>query len=179
MESKEHHAAIKTPRLQVLTRRSDFLFLLKHGQRVRASDWLLLNFIRHSETSSTESKKIREQENPNRERRELNALAPSMRCGFTLPRQVGGAVIRNKLRRWSRAYFRSLLKSGGSLPIDVNLVFRKAPEDFYKKLKYDTFSEVLDQAWNQVERRLKSPTSTGYRPVQKRGGSSSRRSVPV
>lgn len=102
-----------------------------------------------------------------------------MRCGWTLPRNVGGAVVRNRLRRWSRVYFRKLIAANGSLPVDVNLVFRKAPEDFYKKLKYDSFSDVLDSAWAQVERRLKILPSSPYRSVQSNRSGPSGRRMPV
>ena len=76
-----------------------------------------------------------------------------MRCGWTLPRYVGSAVIRNRLRRWSRVYFRQLLDSEQTLPIDVNLVFRRAEDDFYKKLNYEKFSEILDRGWKQIQKR--------------------------
>lgn len=90
-----------------------------------------------------------------------------MRCGWTLPRQVGPAVVRNRLKRWSRVYFRDRLKKGESLPpgiaenigLDINLVFRKADGDFYKKLSYERFSDLLDKSWNQLERRLQKSSS--------------------
>lgn len=77
-----------------------------------------------------------------------------MRCGWTLPRHVGSAVIRNRLKRWSRIYFRRILLNDECLPIDINLVFRKADGDFYKKLDYEGFSRVLDRGWRQIEQRM-------------------------
>lgn len=137
--------ASKPPRngLSVLKQRSQFLALLKKGQKVRPSDWLLINFA------------------PN----DVGVL----RCGWTLPRHVGSAVIRNRLKRWSRVYFRALIKASGDLPgdlspdefspdefsIDINLVFRKAENDFYRRLDYERFSEVLDRGWQQVRRRMR------------------------
>lgn len=80
-----------------------------------------------------------------------------LRCGWTLPRQVGPAVVRNRLKRWSRVYFRERLKNGETLPIDLNLVFRKTEDDFYKKLSYERFASVVDKGWRQLaERRQKA-----------------------
>ena len=112
-----------------------------------------------------------------------------MRCGWTLPRYVGNAVVRNRLRRWSRVYFRTLLAKmepgAKTLPIDVNLVFRKPEikgvdsEDFYKKLKYDSFADVLDRAWKQVERRYEILVAASDRSVQGGGSRPSGRRMPV
>lgn len=115
--------------LSVLKQRSQYLALLKKGQKVRPSDWLLLNFARN----------------------DVNR----MRCGWTLPRYVGSAVVRNRLKRWSRVYFRSVIKASDDLPIDINLVFRKAENDFYRRLDYERFAEVLDRGWQQVRRRMR------------------------
>ena len=88
-----------------------------------------------------------------------------MRCGWTLPRQVGSAVIRNRLKRWSRVYFRELIKAERSQPVDVNLVFRRTEDDFYKKLDYEKFAQVLDSGWSQLQRRLKGPHTPVTRNV--------------
>lgn len=101
---------------------------MKSGQRVRPCDWLLLNFAANPDGK--------------------------MRCGWTLPRNVGSAVVRNRLKRWSRIYFRALVSSEERLAVDVNLVFRKTENDFYRKLDYERFAEVLDRGWKQVRRRL-------------------------
>jgi ribonuclease P protein component len=102
-----------------------------------------------------------------------------MRCGWTLPRQVGSAVIRNRLKRWSRVYLRHLLAEGLALPVDVNLVFRKAEPDFYKKLNYEQFSRILDKGWRQMQRRLQEPAVGADRNVQSRRSDPSRGSMPV
>lgn len=117
-------------RLSVLTHRRDFLHLLKNGQRLKPSPWLLMNYI-ESQTGR-------------------------LRCGWTLPRQVGPAVVRNRLKRWSRVYFRARLKDGHTLPVDLNLVFRKTEGDFYKKLSYERFASVVDKGWLQLQSRLTS-----------------------
>ncbi len=114
--------------LKVLRRRSEFLTLMKNGQKVRPSDWMLISF------------------SVNRQ--------GEMRCGWTLPRYIGSAVIRNRLKRWSRVYFKALLNSGEEIPVDVNLVFRRAEGDFYRRLNYECFSRILDRGWQQIRRRV-------------------------
>jgi ribonuclease P protein component len=115
------------PRLTVLKNRSDFLYILKNGQRVRVRDWLVLNFIHNKDGD--------------------------FRCGWTLPRQVGPAVIRNRLKRWCRIYFRARLQQGNIRSVDLNVVFRKADENMYKRLEYDEFSEILDRGWLLLSQR--------------------------
>ncbi len=102
-----------------------------------------------------------------------------MRCGWTLPRQVGSAVIRNRLKRWVRVYFRGRLTTDGELPIDINLVFRKAEGDFYKKLDYAGFAIVVDKGWKQLERRVQNPPAPPYRRVSDDGDKPARRRMPV
>jgi ribonuclease P protein component len=148
-------SAASNIRLSVLKNRSDFLHTQKNGQRIRPTSWLLINFIVNQEGA--------------------------FRCGWTLPRQVGPAVVRNRLKRWSRVYFRARVLRGETLPIDLNLVFRKADKDeFYKKLNYDAYSQVLDRAWEQLRFRLKENSSHAGRTLSKPGSRPRpRRSVPV
>lgn len=117
------------PSVRVLRNRSDFLNLSKNGQRVRAGGWLILNFL------------------PN--------TCGHLRCGWTLPGRIGNAVIRNRLKRWSRVYVREqILPAYFTLAVDVNLVFLKTDGDFYKKLDYDEFSKNLDKAWALLRKRF-------------------------
>jgi ribonuclease P protein component len=118
----------------VLKNRSDFLYILKNGERVRASSWMTMNFVRQPEKR--------------------------FRVGWTLPRQVGPAVIRNKLKRWARVFVRAQAKSGRSLSVDLNVVFRKAEDGFYKKLEYAEFADVMEKGWKEVEKRSRRPTPT-------------------
>ncbi len=86
----------------------------------------------------------------------IESQSGRLRCGWTLPRQVGPAVVRNRLKRWARVYFRDRLKEGHTLPVDLNLVFRKTEGDFYKKLSYERFASVVDKGWRQLEGRLEA-----------------------
>ncbi len=122
---------MESKKLSVLKNRSDFLKITKAGLKVRTGDWLILAY------------------RPN----ELGIV----RCGWTIPRKVGNAVIRNKLKRWSRVFFRDLLSSdsaAGAINVDINLVFLKSEGDFYKKLDYERFAKQLDKAWTQLRKRV-------------------------
>lgn len=114
---------------QVLTKRSDFLNLKINGYRVHPQPWMTLNFKKN----------------------ELGIL----RCGWTVPRQVGIAVIRNRLKRWSREYFRSFAaKDTENVAIDINVVFRPFKDNFYKEIRKTEFNECLDKALRMVRKKL-------------------------
>jgi len=122
-------------RLSVLTKRSDYLRTFRFGRKLRPSDWVVLNVYR--------------------KKRSRDGDELGFRCGWTCPRTVGSAVVRNKLKRWSRNWFRTKVKesmlSGVSLPeVDLNLGFRAMPEGFYRRLRYADFAKVLDQGWAEI-----------------------------
>ena len=77
-----------------------------------------------------------------------------MRCGWTIPKYVGNAVVRNRIRRWCREFFRSHLNSGWNPPIDMNVIIRKREKDFYKKLEFSEFNRGLESLVKKVEKRL-------------------------
>lgn len=122
-------------RLVVLTKRADYLRTFRFGRKVRPSDWVVLNVYRKKSP------------------RDGDDL--SFRCGWTCPRAVGPAVVRNKLKRWSRVWFRNKSKAfhemGIRMPdIDLNLGFRAMPDGFYRRLSYREFSEVLEHGWSEI-----------------------------
>lgn len=46
------------------------------------------------------------------------------RVGWTVPKFVGPAVVRNQLKRWGREFFRNIIDLD-ELSVDVNVYFRK------------------------------------------------------
>lgn len=58
-----------------------------------------------------------------------------LRYGFSIPRQVGSAVLRNRLRRWGREIIRNQVRQSEDLAIDVHFIFRPQKGDIYKKLQ--------------------------------------------
>lgn len=74
----------------------------------------------------------------------------SLRIGFTASAKIGNAIIRNRLKRWSREF----LRRQKSLSIDANFVFLKPREaNLYKDLKHDDFDKLLEKAWKHIQRR--------------------------
>jgi ribonuclease P protein component len=102
-----------------LKRSSDFLEIQKKGKRKTLCPWLVLAYRK-------------------------NQLG-HLRFGCTISRKVGSAVIRNRLKRWTREYFRKAATDGFNPEFDLNLVFRSMPEDFFKSLQAKQFNAIMDQ----------------------------------
>ncbi len=72
---------MENKRPSVIKRSSDFLLIKESGQKKLLSAWLLLSYKKNS--------------------------LDTWRFGTTASRKIGPAVIRNKLKRWVRSYFRT------------------------------------------------------------------------
>ncbi len=83
----------------------------------------------------------------------LNELGV-VRVGWTLPRKVGSAVVRNRLRRWGRDYFRKWARKH-DLEFDINIVLKPRPDGMYKSLSHEDFDALLARITIQVERKLR------------------------
>jgi len=115
-------------RTRQLKKNSDFLELRRKGQKVRPSEWLQIHFL----TSKQET----------------------LQVGITASRKVGTAVIRNKLKRWSREFFRKKVRAFPLLTGKLNVIFRAQAGEFYKELKHEELDAVLDKAC----RSLRTPS---------------------
>jgi ribonuclease P protein component len=101
-----------------LKRSSDFLNIKLRGKRKSLSSWLLLSFQKNN--------------------------LEHLRFGCTISSKVGSAVTRNRLKRWTREYFRKAIDDGFNPAIDINLVFKPMPKGFYSKLSHTDFDGILD-----------------------------------
>ena len=108
-------------KLVSLRRKSDFSLLKEQGKRASTTRWLLAVFLEND--------------------------LDHCRYGWTIPKQVGSSVIRNRLKRWLRDYFRdkSLPK-----PIDINMVVRAHEKDFFKHISRDDFINVLHRTVSKI-----------------------------
>lgn len=95
--------------------KSDFNRLRNSGRKMSSCRWLTIIFV------------------PN--------TAGYLRYGFSIPRQVGSAVIRNRLRRWSREIIRNQVRQIEDLSIDVHFIFRPQKGEHYKNLQLDQLRE--------------------------------------
>lgn len=103
---------------RALSRRADFLKLRAEGHSYHINSWLLVNF----------------------QKTDLGVI----RCGWTISRYVGSAVVRNRLRRWGREYLRQWAK-GKSLSVDMNLIFKRREPGFYKEIGREEFNGAMEK----------------------------------
>jgi ribonuclease P protein component len=96
----------------------DFVRLQKCGRKVHINSWLMMNFGSTLENQS--------------------------RFGWTISRQIGSAVVRNRLRRWGREYLRNT-KISGKAAWDVNLIFKRMESGFYKAISHEEFDAAMEK----------------------------------
>lgn len=111
-----------------LSRSKDFETLRANGHSIHITSWLLVNV----------------------QQTELSAL----RCGWTLPRQIGTAVTRNRFRRWGREFLRKWSKLSNK-SLDLNLVFKRKDKSFYKTLGHKEFDEALEKMVGKIGHHLR------------------------
>ena len=71
---------------------------------------------------------------------------PAMRVGFTVTKKIGGAVVRNRMKRRLRALARELLPAGGVAGADHVLIGREGGiERDFGRLR-DEFARALEKA---------------------------------
>ena len=110
---------------QRLRSRQDFARVQCYGQSFKISEWLLLSFLKKE--------------------------GGLLRVGWTIPRYVGTAVMRNKLRRWLREGMRTSLSQGQRLGVDVNFVFLNRGPAFYKGLSHEKVNQSIFRAIKKFE----------------------------
>jgi ribonuclease P protein component len=109
---------------RVLRSPSDFSRLKNGGKRHSPHHWLILNY------------------KPNN--------FGYLRFGMTISKKIGSAVIRNRLKRWCREFFREAIKKGIDLEVDINVVFKPVNIEFYKTLKHDEVVTALEAGLKHV-----------------------------
>lgn len=77
------------------------------------------------------------------------------RAGWTCPKAVGPAPLRNRLKRWTREWLRARLKTETEMPaVDLNVGFRGGDEEFYRRLKKSEFDQTMERGWKLLVKRL-------------------------
>jgi ribonuclease P protein component len=106
-----------------LRRSEDFLRLKKVGRTIHVNSWILLAYAPNSEGV--------------------------LRCGWTIPKFVGTAVVRNRIRRWLREFFGGL-GNDLSVGVDVNVVIKRYDKEFFKCLPHSHLDQAVAQAWRRI-----------------------------
>ena len=116
---------------KTLKQSRDFLCLKRNGRRVFPSDWLIVNYIKND--------------------------IGTHRMGWTIPKGVGPAVLRNKLKRWARVVMKSV-NPGISESVDLNLVFKIKNPVLYKNLSFYEFQSSIEKSYRKIKFREKKST---------------------
>ena len=107
-------------KIHTLRRSSDFELLKKKGKRIYPNTWLILNYLENTESKN--------------------------RFGWTIPNKVGGSVLRNRIKRWCREYFKHQTLHPEKT-YDVNVIIRASSDaNYFRKIKFQDFKEQLDKA---------------------------------
>lgn len=116
---------MENKKLGRLTKRSEFDYLYNFGNSTKNSRWIQIKWSKN----------------------ELNII----RIGMTVSGKVGGSVLRNKLKRWLREYFRLVVKTESwQKSVDINVLLRPKEPNFYKNIKREEFWKELEKcssAW--------------------------------
>lgn len=108
-------------RIYSLRRKSDFRSLSDNGKTLRVCPWFLIKYKKNQE--------------------------PNPRFGWTISKKIGNAVIRNRLRRWLREFFRH---KEFPKTYDMNVILLPRGKSFYKNLNWEEFTRDLERAWEKM-----------------------------
>lgn len=123
--------------LKVLKKRSQFSAIKNNGSRFFSGRWLIINYL------------------PDPEPNPFIDDSEGLLVGWTVSRKVGNAIVRNKIKRWCREYFRNYIKKNpDKLSAHVNIVVRQVDKDFYKSIRHKQFIQILDKGWTEVVKKI-------------------------
>jgi len=77
-----------------------------------------------------------------------------LRFGVTASRKTGPAIVRNKLKRWCREYFRISIEAGKSFEADINIIFKPMDSNFYKGLTHSEFQKTMDRGIEIIRKSI-------------------------
>ena len=116
-----------SPRLTPLKKKRDFESLRNEGHVIHVTHWLLV---------ATKP----------------NGIGVNQ-VGWTLPRFVGTAVVRNRLRRWGRERVKVWDFDEWSESLNLNFVFKKKAAGFYRELSREDFGAAFIRAYDKISQK--------------------------
>jgi ribonuclease P protein component len=99
------------------------LALKTKGQKIKVASWLILN---------------------------SQYTGQNIRLGITASRKVGPSVLRNRLKRWTKEFFRKKLKENHEIQCDINVVFLPRRPNEYDELQFEEFNQFLEKAYLRI-----------------------------
>lgn len=108
--------------MKSLKSRKDFSDLKNNGKTFRPCPWLLISYAAND--------------------------GLGLRLGLTISAKVVNSVVRNKLKRWCKDYYRAK----EDLDLDNNLVFLKQKDpSFFKELNRNELNKALDRFFKKIQ----------------------------
>lgn len=74
----------------------------------------------------------------------------SVRVGLTIPTYVGGAVVRNRMKRWVRSFVQNMSEDKKSVAMDLNIIFRRSSKGFFETLEHKVLDEALLRLFKKI-----------------------------
>lgn len=84
-------------------------------------------------------------------------------------------MVRNRLKRWCREYFRNFARSEKRFGAEINVIFKPIDHGFYKGLSHEEFLRVLGKGLASVGKSVESVGSLDDRGLPRGGDDSSGR----
>lgn len=109
---------MENKRPQTLKTTSEFKELKDNGQVFKVNHWMKVSFLKKG--------------------KQIN-------FGMTFSKKIGSAVIRNKLKRWTREFFRDEKVFKEDAAFHANIILKPVTEKFYKELESATYKKALAQ----------------------------------
>lgn len=119
-----------------LKKKRDFENLRNEGDVLHITHWLMVVYRPNGE-NGPDGRKV-------------------SRVGWTLPRSVGTAVVRNRLKRWGRERVKVWDVDQWSKSLDLNFVFKKKAAGFYQRLSREDFGTAFFRAYEKISKKVSS-----------------------
>jgi ribonuclease P protein component len=113
-------ASNKKDPIPIIRLHRDYLRINKYGKRIRIKPWLIVLYVKNDKSIS--------------------------RVGWTVPKVVGSAVTRNRIKRVLRDFFRKHNVDIQPESVDINLIFRATPGFEFKNIDRNLINDAVTDA---------------------------------